>query len=76
MNRDSRCATKTVIVTQRNKAALDVPGRIEKSVDGEGGLWRFYQMAGSSLLLTPSSLTEFVRFSSFGDSRRCPPCGR
>lgn len=28
------------------------------------------------LLLTPSSLTEFVRFSSFGDSRRCPPCGR
>lgn len=28
------------------------------------------------LLLTPSSLTEFVRFSSFGDSRRCPSCGR
>lgn len=28
------------------------------------------------LLLTPSSLTEFVRFSSFGDSRRCPLCGR
>lgn len=61
------------MIIQDDTKSVDKRGKLRKRIaDAEKD--EFCQQV--RLLLTPSSLTEFVRFSSFGDSRRCPSCGR